>query len=120
MFCSSFGSKRNSAHRTPRDAGVDFRSRRKVASRPIGRSADGRANRARGSRGHRGRDPGNRDRRSRGGRILGKSVRSKAGEDMGQIIDVIVKRDGQVRAAVIDSAGFSVSVAGRSPWIGAR
>jgi hypothetical protein len=38
--------------------------------------------------------------------ILGKSVRSSAGEDMGQIIDVIVKRNGQVRAAVIDFGGF--------------
>jgi hypothetical protein len=38
--------------------------------------------------------------------ILGKSVRSNAGEDMGQIVDVIVKRDGQVRAAVIDFGGF--------------
>ena len=38
--------------------------------------------------------------------ILGKNVRSSAGEDMGQIIDVIVKRDGQVRAAVIDFGGF--------------
>ena len=38
--------------------------------------------------------------------ILGKSVRGAAGEDMGQIIDVIVKRDGQVRAAVIDFGGF--------------
>jgi hypothetical protein len=38
--------------------------------------------------------------------ILGKSVRSTAGEDMGKIIDVIVKRDGQVRAAVIDFGGF--------------
>jgi len=38
--------------------------------------------------------------------ILGNSVRSNAGEDMGQIIDVIVKRDGQVRAAVIDFGGF--------------
>ena len=38
--------------------------------------------------------------------ILGKSVRSTAGEDMGQIIDVIVKRNGQVRAAVIDFGGF--------------
>jgi PRC-barrel domain len=38
--------------------------------------------------------------------ILGKSVRSSAGEDMGKIIDVIVKRDGQVRAAVIDFGGF--------------
>ncbi len=38
--------------------------------------------------------------------ILGKSVRSATGEDMGKIIDVIVKRDGQVRAAVIDFGGF--------------
>jgi hypothetical protein len=38
--------------------------------------------------------------------VLGKSVRSNADEDMGQIIDVIVKRDGQVRAAVIDFGGF--------------
>lgn len=38
--------------------------------------------------------------------ILGKSVRSNTGEDMGQIIDVIVKRNGQVRAAVIDFGGF--------------
>lgn len=38
--------------------------------------------------------------------ILGKNVRSSAGEDMGQIIDVIVKRNGQVRAAVIDFGGF--------------
>src|SRR3974377_1106659 len=34
--------------------------------------------------------------------ILGKSVRSSAGEDMGRIIDIIVNRGGQVRAAVID------------------
>jgi PRC-barrel domain len=38
--------------------------------------------------------------------ILGKSVYSASGEDMGQIVDVIVKRDGQVRAAVIDFGGF--------------
>jgi hypothetical protein len=38
--------------------------------------------------------------------VLGKSVRSSADEDMGQIIDVIVKRDGHVRAAVIDFGGF--------------
>jgi hypothetical protein len=52
--------------------------------------------------------------------VLGKSVRSNADEDMGQIIDVIVKRDGHVRAAVIDFGGFSVSAAGKSPWTGAR
>ncbi len=38
--------------------------------------------------------------------ILGKNVRSTAGEDMGKIIDVIVTGDGQVRAAVIDFGGF--------------
>ena len=38
--------------------------------------------------------------------VLGKSVRSNADEDMGKIIDVIVKRDGHVRAAVIDFGGF--------------
>jgi hypothetical protein len=45
------------------------------------------------------------DDREAGG-ILGKSVRSSAGEDMGKIIDVIVSRTGQVRAAVIDFGGF--------------
>lgn len=40
------------------------------------------------------------------GGILGKSVRSSAGEDMGRIIDIIVSRTGQVRAAVIDFGGF--------------
>jgi PRC-barrel domain len=38
--------------------------------------------------------------------ILGKSVRSSAGEDMGRIVDVIVSRDGQIRAAIIDFGGF--------------
>ena len=38
--------------------------------------------------------------------ILGKSVRGRNGEDMGRIVDVIVNRDGQVRAAVIDFGGF--------------
>ena len=38
--------------------------------------------------------------------ILGKSVRSNAGEDMGRIIDVIVSRDGQIRAAIIDFGGL--------------
>src|SRR4029078_3762664 len=49
-------------------------------------------------------DPAMDDREVEG--ILGKSVRSNAGEDMGQIIDVIVKRDGQARAAVSDFCGF--------------
>jgi len=38
--------------------------------------------------------------------ILGKSVYSAANEDMGGIVDVIVKRTGEVRAAVIDFGGF--------------
>ena len=38
--------------------------------------------------------------------ILGKSVYSAASEDMGHIVDVIVKRNGEVRAAVIDFGGF--------------
>jgi hypothetical protein len=38
--------------------------------------------------------------------ILGKEVRSTADENMGRIIDVIVDRSGQVRAAVIDFGGF--------------
>jgi len=38
--------------------------------------------------------------------VIGKSVRSATGEDMGHIIDVIVSGDGKVRAAVIDFGGF--------------
>ncbi len=38
--------------------------------------------------------------------ILGKGVRGREGEDMGRIVDVIVNRSGQVRAAVIDFGGF--------------
>ncbi len=38
--------------------------------------------------------------------ILGKQVRSAADENMGQIVDVIVDRTGQVKAAVIDFGGF--------------
>jgi hypothetical protein len=38
--------------------------------------------------------------------ILGKSVYSTANEDMGRVVDVIVKRTGEVRAAVIDFGGF--------------
>jgi PRC-barrel domain len=52
--------------------------------------------------------------------ILGKSVGSNAGEDMGRIIDVIVSRDGQIRAAIIDFGGFSASARARSPSIGLR
>jgi len=38
--------------------------------------------------------------------VVGKSVRSASGEDMGRIIDVIVAADGKARAAVIDFGGF--------------
>ena len=38
--------------------------------------------------------------------ILGKSVRSSAGEDMGRVVDIIVNRAGHVRAAIIDFGGF--------------
>ena len=38
--------------------------------------------------------------------ILGKDVRSNAGEDMGRIVDVIVGRDGRIHAAIIDFGGF--------------
>lgn len=38
--------------------------------------------------------------------ILGREVRSATNENMGRIVDVIVDRSGQVRAAVIDFGGF--------------
>jgi hypothetical protein len=38
--------------------------------------------------------------------ILGRDVRSSADEDMGRIVDVLVDRAGQVRAAIIDFGGF--------------
>ncbi|MDB5534424.1 MAG: hypothetical protein JWO28_2739 [Hyphomicrobiales bacterium] len=38
--------------------------------------------------------------------VLGRDVRSPADESMGRIIDVIVDRTGQVRAAIIDFGGF--------------
>ena len=38
--------------------------------------------------------------------VLGRDVRSPRDEDMGRIVDVIVDRAGQVRAAVIDFGGF--------------
>jgi PRC-barrel domain len=38
--------------------------------------------------------------------VLGRDVRGPAGEDMGRIVDIIVDRDGMVRAAVIDFGGF--------------
>jgi hypothetical protein len=38
--------------------------------------------------------------------VLGRDVRSPADENMGRIVDVIVDRQGTVRAAVIDFGGF--------------
>ncbi len=38
--------------------------------------------------------------------MLGRDVRSPTEEDMGRIVDVIVDRDGVVRAAVVDFGGF--------------
>jgi hypothetical protein len=38
--------------------------------------------------------------------ILGQEVRSSSGEDMGRIVNVIVDRAGDVRAAIIDFGGF--------------
>jgi len=46
--------------------------------------------------------------------ILGRDVRSAANEDMGRIVDVIVDREGTVRAASSISAAFSALVAGKS------
>jgi PRC-barrel domain len=38
--------------------------------------------------------------------ILGRQVRSPTDENMGRIVDVLVDRTGQVRAAIIDFGGF--------------
>jgi hypothetical protein len=38
--------------------------------------------------------------------VLGKSVRSRSGEDMGRLVDLVVDRDGRPRAAIIDFGGF--------------
>jgi hypothetical protein len=38
--------------------------------------------------------------------ILGREVRSTNNENMGRIVDVLVDRSGQVRAAIIDFGGF--------------
>jgi hypothetical protein len=38
--------------------------------------------------------------------ILGRQVRSAADENMGRIVDVLVDRSGQMRAAIIDFGGF--------------
>jgi PRC-barrel domain len=38
--------------------------------------------------------------------VLGRQVRSATDENMGRIVDVLVDRTGQVRAAIIDFGGF--------------
>jgi len=38
--------------------------------------------------------------------VLGREVRSSANENMGRVVDIIVDRAGQVRAAIIDFGGF--------------
>jgi PRC-barrel domain len=38
--------------------------------------------------------------------VLGRAVRSATDENMGRIVDVLVDRTGQVRAAIIDFGGF--------------
>jgi len=38
--------------------------------------------------------------------VLGREVRSATNENMGHIVDVLVDREGQVRAAIIDFGGF--------------
>ncbi len=38
--------------------------------------------------------------------VLGIQALSAAGEDMGRIVDIVVDRSGQVRAAIIDFGGF--------------
>ncbi len=38
--------------------------------------------------------------------VLGREVRSPTDENMGHIVDVLVDRSGQVRAAIIDFGGF--------------
>ena len=38
--------------------------------------------------------------------VLGRQVRSSVGEDMGRVVNVVVDRSGQVRAAIVDFGGF--------------
>src|SRR5579862_4354764 len=42
--------------------------------------------------------------------ILGREVRSSADENMGRIVDVLVDRSGQVRAAIIDFGSRKIAV----------
>src|SRR5260370_18740417 len=51
--------------------------------------------------------------------ILGRDVRSPTDEDMGRIVDVIVDREGTVRAAVIDFGGF-LGVGSRKNVVGRK
>ncbi|WP_246725192.1 PRC-barrel domain-containing protein [Beijerinckia sp. L45] len=37
--------------------------------------------------------------------LIGKTVRSSTGEDLGRLIDLVVETNGQVRAAIIDFGG---------------
>lgn len=41
-----------------------------------------------------------------GAALLGKPVKSAKSEDLGRVVDVIVDRNGMMRAAVIDFGGF--------------
>ncbi|MGK9230603.1 PRC-barrel domain-containing protein [Inquilinus limosus] len=38
--------------------------------------------------------------------LLGKTVRSASGEDLGRVVDVVVDRAGMTRAAIVDFGGF--------------
>ena len=38
--------------------------------------------------------------------VLGKKVRGPAGEDMGRVVDLLLDRDAQIQAVVIDFGGF--------------
>jgi len=49
---------------------------------------------------------------------LGREVRDPAIEDMGRIVDVLVKQGGEVRAAIIDFGGFLGVGSRKSPWTG--
>jgi hypothetical protein len=52
--------------------------------------------------------------------VLGRQVRSIAGEDMGRVVNVVVDQSGQVRAAIIDfGASWGLATA-RSRSIGTR
>ena len=46
--------------------------------------------------------------------VLGRQVRSSAGEDMGRVVNVVVDQSGQVRAATAALSGFRVGFAPRS------